>query len=117
MGKPWWKLINLLSNCGHAMPALFLAIMANQQLVKIKDEWDEFDTSNPIDTLSTYKNRIQSLFSKLTQADMCSKRCGLLWRLYLQYLYSYSDPETCRKAYYLAVEECPWLKVCITYSI
>lgn len=110
VGKPWWKLINLLSNCGHAMPALFLAIMANQQLAKIKDEWDEFDISNPIETLSTYKNRIQSLFSKLTQADMCSKRCGLLWRLYLQYLYSYSDPETCRKAYYLAVEECPWLK-------
>lgn len=111
MGKTWWKLVNLLSNSGHAMPALFLVIMANQQLYKIKDDWDKFDLSNPVATLSTFKNRILSLFNRLTQPDMCSKRCGLLWRLYLQYLYQFSDPETCRKAYYTAVEECPWLKV------
>ncbi|GLV38006.1 uncharacterized protein CBL_07804 [Carabus blaptoides fortunei] len=106
VGKPWWKLSNLLSGCGHAMPALFLVVMASQQLTKL--ELDMNDSSSV--TLGTLKNRIQSLFTRLTQSEMCTKRCGLLWRLYLQHLYAYSDSGACRKAYYAAVDECPWLK-------
>lgn len=57
------------------------------------------------------KNSTHALFKKITMSDTCTRRCGLVWRLYLQFLHEHFEPKTCRDAYYQAVEECPWLKV------
>lgn len=48
---------------------------------------------------------------------MCTRRCGLVWRLYLEFVYTYYSPQTCRNVYYAAVEECPWLKVSFLFLI
>lgn len=57
------------------------------------------------------KNRMLCLFKRITSPNMCTRRCGLVWRLYLQFVYTYYSPDICRNVYYRAVEECPWLKV------
>lgn len=57
------------------------------------------------------RNKLYSLFKKITSSDVCTRRCGLVWRLYLQFVYTYYSPDICRNVYFAAVEECPWLKV------
>lgn len=57
-----------------------------------------------------------ALFAQITNAEMCTKRCGLIWRLYLQFLNSYFDSKKLRDTYYAAVEELPWLKVSNQYK-
>jgi hypothetical protein len=65
----------------------------------------------------SHKNRMLALFRLITRPDMCTRRCGLVWRLYLQFVHAHFDPALCRNVYYCAVEECPWLKVSSTVFI
>lgn len=109
-GQPWWKIQKLLLKSGHALSTLFSVLIANQQINDIESNWVDTITGRVISVDNTFKNRILNLFKRLTRSDMCTRRCGLVWRLYLQFLHAYFDPKVCRDAYYLAVEECPWLK-------
>nr|CAH7766532.1 unnamed protein product [Callosobruchus chinensis] len=62
------------------------------------------------DTDCNMINRILALFKKVTNDAAITRKCGLIWRLYLQFVYTYSSSNVCRNVYYAAVEECPWLK-------
>jgi hypothetical protein len=56
------------------------------------------------------KNRLEALFT-LLKTEPLTKRCPLIWRLYLHFLYDHGAESTWRTAFYRAVEECPWIKV------
>lgn len=111
LGQPWWKLKGLLVKTGRAFPILFLVLIADQQVSQIEESWVDTVTGKTFSIESSFKNRILSLFRAITKAEVCTKRCGLVWRLYLQFVYAHFDPKLCRDVYYSAVEECPWLKV------
>lgn len=111
LGQPWWKLKALLLKTGRAFPILFLVLIADQQISQIEESWVDTVTGRTLSVDTSFKNRILSLFRAITKADVCTRRCGLVWRLYLQFVYAHFDPKLCRDVYYSAVEECPWLKV------
>lgn len=111
LGQPWWKLKTLLVKTGRAFPILFLVLIAEQQVSQIEESWVDTITGKTFSIENSFKNRILSLFRAITKPDVCTRRCGLVWRLYLQFVYAHFDPKLCRDVYYTAVEECPWLKV------
>jgi len=47
------------------------------------------------------------------KTESLTKRCPLIWRLYLQFLYNHGTEGAWRTAFYRAVEECPWVKVSV----
>jgi len=47
------------------------------------------------------------------KTEPLTKRCPLIWRLYLRFLYNRGTEDTWRTAFYRAVEECPWVKVSV----
>lgn len=104
LGLRWWKVQDLLIKSGRALSILFAILITSEHLERIQEKLSG-------DLGISYKNRMLSLFKKVTSPDICTRRCGLIWRLYLQFVYSYFTPDTCRKVYYSAVEECPWFKV------
>ncbi|RZB41006.1 NRDE2 -like [Asbolus verrucosus] len=109
-GCPWWKLKSLLMKTGRAFSTLFLVLIANQQIVSAQETFIETFTGRKFEISDGHKNRMLALFRRITRPDMCTRRCGLVWRLYLQFVHAYFDPALCRNVYYCAVEECPWLK-------
>ncbi|KAK5650391.1 hypothetical protein RI129_001420 [Pyrocoelia pectoralis] len=110
MGQTWWKVNRLLMKTGHAIPTLFLIIMGNQHSHEIREKWIDTITGRQMTEDPSQVHRMISLFRRLTSSEMCTRRCGLAWRLYLQYLHAHFDLSVCRNAYYTAVEQCPWLK-------
>lgn len=66
----------------------------------------------PIVPDKSAKNRLEALFT-LLKTERLTKRCPLVWRLYLRFLYDHGTVGTWRTAFYRAVEECPWIKVSI----
>ncbi|KAJ8965402.1 hypothetical protein NQ314_004154 [Rhamnusium bicolor] len=110
MGQQWWKIQDLLLKSGRAFSILFAVIIANQQITQLQEMLTDTVTGEKYDIDTNIKNRMLALFKKITKPDMCTRRCGLVWRLYLQFVHSYFSLNTCRDVYYSAVEECPWLK-------
>jgi hypothetical protein len=47
------------------------------------------------------------------KTEPLTKRCPLIWRLYLRFLYDHGTEDAWRTAFYRAVEECPWVKVSV----
>ncbi|XP_017780596.1 PREDICTED: protein NRDE2 homolog [Nicrophorus vespilloides] len=109
-GQPWWKIRTALMKTGHSLPSLFLILITQQRIDSVTEGWVDTITGQIVTQDNGQKNRLLALFKELTKSDMCTRRCGLVWRLYLQFLYSNYESKICRDAYYLAVEECPWLK-------
>lgn len=109
LGTSWWKVEKILLKSERAITTIFSVLIFS--LVKLEIENDTHDTvtGNHI-SLSSFHNKILSLFKKITKQNMCARRCGLIWRLYLNFVYSYFNSTECSKVYYIAVEECPWLK-------
>lgn len=108
LGKQFWPIKNLLLKTGRLYAVLFAIFIGLMKLQQIEE--------NLMDTISgeSYKvdkiltNQILALFKRATKMD--TKRCGLIWRLYLHFVYNYYNAGMCRNVYYTAVEECPWLK-------
>ena len=63
-----------------------------------------------------YCNRIRSLLIKLT-ADEQTRRCSLVWMIYLQYCAQYEDDEKYKDVFHMAIENCPWVKVSIGHFL
>jgi hypothetical protein len=101
---------SLLVKTGRAFPILFLVLIGNQQSVAVRETFVETFTGKKYEMSGSHKNRMLALFRLITRPDMCTRRCGLVWRLYLQFVHAHFDPALCRNVYYCAVEECPWLK-------
>jgi hypothetical protein len=68
--------------------------------------------AGPIVPDKSAKNRLQALFT-LLKTEPLTKRCPLIWRLYLWFLYDHGTELTRKTAFYRAVEECPWVKVSV----
>jgi len=47
------------------------------------------------------------------KTDPLKKRCPLIWRLCLAFLYNHGMEDLWRTAFYRAVEECPWVKASV----
>ncbi|XP_023018350.2 nuclear exosome regulator NRDE2 [Leptinotarsa decemlineata] len=109
LGPRWWKVQNLLLKSERALSSLFSVIIVNQQMVQLQEVTTDTITGNKYDVNTSLKNKMLALFKKIT-SNVNTRKCGLVWRLYLQFVYTYFSPEICRNVYYSAVEECPWLK-------
>ncbi|XP_018323794.1 protein NRDE2 homolog [Agrilus planipennis] len=111
IGQPLFKTSKILLNTGRALSSIILVLITQQKIAEIEASCtNTFTGQSPI-LEDIYKNKMLSIFKRLTLSSMCTRRCGLVWRLYLQFLYSHFTPDLVRNAYYAAVEECPWLKV------
>ncbi|CAG9832762.1 unnamed protein product [Diabrotica balteata] len=109
LGLQWWKIKKLLLKSDRALPSLFALIIVNQQLEEFQNVVQDTITGTKYEISTSLKNKMLSLFKNVTTASN-TRKCGLIWRLYLQFVYTYFSPDICRKVYYCAVEECPWLK-------
>lgn len=47
-GQPWWKTINTILKTGHALPILFLILIANEKMVNVEDRLVDTITGNTI---------------------------------------------------------------------
>lgn len=110
LSQNWWKIKSMLLKTGRVLPILFLVLILYQQVNQIEQTFKDTITGQEIVADSNVKNRMLALFRQITSREMCTKRCGLVWRLYLQFLHQYFDLKKCRDTYYAAVEELPWLK-------
>ncbi|KAK9878867.1 hypothetical protein WA026_003698 [Henosepilachna vigintioctopunctata] len=112
LGPRWWKIKTLLLNSGHALPVLLLIITSYHIMIDGQETCWDLGTGTSVHVEATnLKFRMLSLYKEATKMGICTRRCGLIWRLYLQFVYKYFDTNLCKKIYYSAVEECPWLKV------
>lgn len=130
MGISAWKVQDLLLKSGRAVATIFTLFLSD--LVRLEHENDITDSitgklaifmyysyleyliwflGTKCDLMVSFKNKTLSLFKRITGEGMCTRRCGLAWRLYLQFVQAYFGQELCRNVYYCAVEQCPWLKV------
>lgn len=110
LSQKWWRIKSMILKSGRALPVLFLVLILNQHVNEVEELQLDTITGQKIVGSSNLKNRMLSLFRQITSGG-CTKRCGLIWRLYLQFLHAHSIPKKLRDAYYVAVEELPWLKV------
>ncbi|XP_018578784.1 protein NRDE2 homolog [Anoplophora glabripennis] len=110
LGQPWWKIQDMLLKSGRAFSIFFSIIISGQQIFQLEEMCTDTITGERYSINTNIKNRVLALFKKITKAEMCTRRCGLVWRLYLQFVQKYFSLGICRNVYYSAVEECPWLK-------
>ncbi|XP_056637114.1 nuclear exosome regulator NRDE2 isoform X1 [Diorhabda sublineata] len=108
LGLRWWKVKKMLLKPDRAISSLFSIIIVNRKMENFQEICDTI-TGNKCEVYTGLKNCMMSLFKKIT-TNTNSRKCGLIWRLYLQFVYVNFSPEICRNVYYSAVEECPWLK-------
>ena len=57
-------------------------------------------------------NHLRSLFN-LMKTEPLTKRCPLIWRLYLRFLYIHGTEDVWRTALYRAVKESRWVKTSV----
>ncbi|VEN53718.1 unnamed protein product, partial [Callosobruchus maculatus] len=110
MGPRWWKVQKLLLHSERAFAVVFAVIIAMQRMHHASETAIDTITGRKYNTHCNMINRILALFKKITNGTTIMRKCGLIWRLYLQFVHTYSSPNVCRNVYYAAVEECPWLK-------
>ncbi|KAL3278774.1 hypothetical protein HHI36_016300 [Cryptolaemus montrouzieri] len=112
LGPKWWSIKNLLLKTGHALPVVLMISITHQTIMNLHEQMMDTITGSKLsmENTATFKNAMRSLFREATGVNMCTRRCGLVWRLYLQFVQKYFDLKLCGEVYYRAVEECPWLK-------
>ncbi|XP_045469039.1 nuclear exosome regulator NRDE2 [Harmonia axyridis] len=111
LGPKFWKIKDLALKTEHALPVLLIISMTQQTILNLHEQRTDTITGESIQIDDTFfKNTVLSLFKAATKSNICTRRCGFIWRLYLQFIHKFFDPQLCRQVYYCAVEECPWLK-------
>ncbi|CAG9772949.1 unnamed protein product [Ceutorhynchus assimilis] len=109
-GMSAWKVQDLLLKTGRSIATIFVIIINDLVQLEIEAHAVDSSTGLKLEMDSNFKNKTNSLFKKITNKEMCTRRCGLVWRLFLQFVHQYFDTNVCRNVYYSAVEQCPWLK-------
>lgn len=113
IGGPWWKVTRYFIRTHSVMAHLFLVLLARQRQYQQDDlvlqMHNSSHTAGPFVPDKSAKNRLQALFTVLKN-DPLTKRCPLIWRMYLRFLYDHGTELTRKTAFYRAVEECPWVK-------
>ena len=71
-------------------------------------------TAGPVLPDRSSENLLRALFNRLEEQPL-TKRCPLIWRLYLRFLYDHGSEGASKTAFYRAIEECPWVKVNVKY--
>ncbi|ENN72623.1 hypothetical protein D910_02209 [Dendroctonus ponderosae] len=110
MGISAWKVQDLLLKSGRAVATIFTLFLSDLVRLEHENAITDSITGTKCDLMVSFKNKTLSLFKRITGEGMCTRRCGLAWRLYLQFVQAYFGQELCRNVYYCAVEQCPWLK-------
>lgn len=104
------------------MSIIFLVISAKYRYLKYTENCNDIiDTnlfSSNIDTGETaYKTRVYNLL-KCETSNSIARKNSLLWRIYLKSLLDVQkDFEKSRNALFAALDECPWNKVEIIFSL
>lgn len=83
--------------------------MISSIVVSVLMVWD-FVTGGSVSESGGLNNRMKALLLKLTK-DEVTKECPLIWRIYLQYCSRYETETKFRDTFYMAIENCPWVKV------
>nr|XP_048711760.1 nuclear exosome regulator NRDE2 isoform X4 [Caretta caretta] len=92
-------------------PWLF-AIQAEEMRKKLVENVQRVDVGEIYSTIpeTGLKNRIKTLFEHAIQSEN-GAHCPLLWRMYLNFLFSLGDKERSKGLFYKALQNCPWAKV------
>ncbi|XP_073205517.1 nuclear exosome regulator NRDE2 isoform X6 [Lepidochelys kempii] len=92
-------------------PWLF-AIQAEEMRKKLVENVQRVDVGEIYSTIpeTGLKNRIKTLFEHAIQSEN-GTHCPLLWRMYLNFLFSVGDKERSKGLFYKALQNCPWAKV------
>ncbi|XP_074812210.1 LOW QUALITY PROTEIN: nuclear exosome regulator NRDE2 [Natator depressus] len=92
-------------------PWLF-AIQAEEMRKKLVENVQRVDVGEIYSTIpeTGLTNRIKTLFEHAIQSEN-GAHCPLLWRMYLNFLFSLGDKERSKGLFYKALQNCPWAKV------
>lgn len=110
----WWKLSKYFQegNCVLAQIFQIFFMRYRSGLLQLATQHgnEYLKTGGPTVPDTSMKNRLSALYSRLLN-DTFSKRCPMLWRLYLRFLAEHGLEGSYHSTFYRAVEECPWVKV------
>ncbi|XP_005285443.3 nuclear exosome regulator NRDE2 isoform X1 [Chrysemys picta bellii] len=92
-------------------PWLF-AIQAEEMRKKLVENVQRVDVGEIHSTIpeTGLTNRIKALFEHAIQSEN-GAHCPLLWRMYLNFLFSLGNKERSKGLFYKALQNCPWAKV------
>nr|XP_006122408.1 protein NRDE2 homolog isoform X1 [Pelodiscus sinensis] len=92
-------------------PWLF-AIQAEMMRKKLVESVQRVDVGEIYSTIpeTGLTNRIKALFEHAIQSEN-GAHCPLLWRMYLNFLFSLGNKERSKGLFYKALQNCPWAKV------
>lgn len=127
--RPWHQVRSMLVDNQSPIALIFLAVGAQLRYQKYSMS---LITSNQMATndlqhilaVSTgiqdlekaYKTRVINIFRESTEQNETTKKCSLLWRLYLRSLFETpQNMENCREIILKGLNECPWNKVGFCY--
>nr|CAD7451814.1 unnamed protein product [Timema tahoe] len=113
VGSPWWKLARSLSLGDAVAPQLFHLFLANRRHVWVEDAakigHELLHPGGPVVPDLSHRHRLSAVYGRLC-THRATRSCPLLWRMYLQFLFTQENQSACRAAFYQAVERCPWVK-------
>ncbi|KAF7282010.1 nuclear exosome regulator NRDE2 [Rhynchophorus ferrugineus] len=99
----WWTIQKTLLESERPIAIIFCILILDKVQNIIIDNSTDTITGQPVRT-SNYNNRLMNLFKKVTEPNVNTRKCGLIWRLYLNKATSKRD------IFYKAMKECPWIK-------
>lgn len=124
--QPWYRIRSLLSKHDSPIAITFLIAAAQFRYKKYSTSMLESNetkysmdlsyinvlSSDIKDIENAYKTRVTNLLRSVTDHEAPTRKCSLLWRLYLRSLLDIPDNlEKCRNILLTALNECPWNKV------
>ncbi|GLG93140.1 CN102 protein [Gryllus bimaculatus] len=119
-GSSWWKLTKYFqeSNCllAQIFQIFYMRYQGGLLQIATQQSYEFLNAGGPVVPDPSVKNRLSSLYNRLLN-DSLTKRCSMLWRLYLRFLAEHRQDTSYHSIFYRAVEECPWVKVLYTEAV
>lgn len=103
----WWSLDTIFSQSEITICHQFKSLLIFKNVFLF--------TEGPANIPSGLNNRMKALLQKLSKGEI-TRQCPLIWTIYLQYCAKFEMETKYKDVYFMAVENCPWVKVRITIT-
>lgn len=111
ISSPWWRIEKYLKWNDSQIAKLILILLSRRKLISVEKAHVLANEECGVTVAGTgLNNRMNALLVKLTR-DSVTRQCPLIWIIYMQYCAQYQDVQKCKDVFYMALENCPWIKV------
>ncbi|XKL68828.1 hypothetical protein PGB90_006597 [Kerria lacca] len=111
--SPWWKIEKCLRSNDSQLAKLIMILLCRRRLIFYEKariaSIEILNKGGPVCVPSGFNNRMKALLRKLVYDDS-SRQCPLIWMIYLQYCMQYETEVKCKDVFFMAIENCPWIK-------